>query len=122
MDTANSFWLSDWQIRPRESCCQARKIGQDQLDLAPSHCGRFHIILVVCILRTAIGQSREPRLIQVLLGRHESTFIKGLLGATGPLVHLDHKKFSGFLISPLECWRPRRDLNPCYRRERFTVN
>ena len=23
----------------------------------------------------------------------------------------------GFLASSLVCWRPRRDLNPCYRRE-----
>jgi hypothetical protein len=25
-----------------------------------------------------------------------------------------------FLVSLLFCWRPRRDLNPCYRRERAT--
>jgi hypothetical protein len=26
------------------------------------------------------------------------------------------------LLSALECWRPRRDLNPCYRRERASPN
>ena len=24
----------------------------------------------------------------------------------------------GIRVSSLDCWRPRRDLNPCYRRER----
>jgi len=24
------------------------------------------------------------------------------------------------MISAFDCWRPRRDLNPCYRRERIT--
>ena len=27
----------------------------------------------------------------------------------------------GFPISLLDCWRPRRDLNPCYRRESTAV-
>jgi hypothetical protein len=32
------------------------------------------------------------------------------------LMDLDAKQ--GFRVSALESWRPRRDLNPCYRRER----
>jgi hypothetical protein len=26
------------------------------------------------------------------------------------------------LVSSLDCWRPRRDLNPCYRRESKTIS
>jgi hypothetical protein len=32
---------------------------------------------------------------------------------------LDRRRSWGFLLSRLCCWRPRRDLNPCYRRERW---
>ncbi|MHB1960055.1 MAG: hypothetical protein ACYCO5_13650 [Acidobacteriaceae bacterium] len=31
---------------------------------------------------------------------------------------MDGNQIGDFLVSLLFCWRPRRDLNPCYRRER----
>jgi integrase len=37
-------------------------------------------------------------------------------GLTGP--RSGPQRFHGFALSCLECWRPRRDSNPCYRRER----
>jgi hypothetical protein len=40
-------------------------------------------------------------------------------GVTGPNWTMIQKPT--FLASSLECWRPRRDLNPCYRRERRTL-
>ena len=35
---------------------------------------------------------------------------------------MDPDSKRGFRVSSLESWRPRRDLNPCYRRERNAAN
>jgi hypothetical protein len=44
-----------------------------------------------------------------------------ILLASPTMGRLGHRSKTGepfSTLSPLFCWRPRRDLNPCYRRER----
>ena len=66
---------------------------------------------------TPVKRDAQAKIAKLLDGRSRSK----ARHADNPIAYwtlMDPDSKRGFRVSSLESWRPRRDLNPCYRRER----
>jgi hypothetical protein len=77
-----------------------------------SHSGYLHASGHACETRRA-NQNREAN-----FGRRSRIEARHADDPVAYWTLMDPDSKQGFRVSSLESWRPRRDLNPCYRRER----
>ena len=104
-----SYFWNAVECQRRESKSRARAVAPCQLE------GHDRCVYAGC--QSAEKGSAEQASAD---GLQEESF--GLSECPAKWTKLDHEENWGFRASCLFCWRPRRDLNPCYRRERASFS